>query len=321
MNKPYVYVTRKVTAEALRELEEVAEVGMWDKEEEAVDRETLLKESRAADGLVTMLTDELDEELFEGANHLKVVANTAVGYDNVDIAAAKKHHVTVTNTPDVLTETTADLAFALMMAAARRIVEAAEYVRRGDWSVWSPMQMAGSDVHHKTIGIVGMGRIGQAVARRAKGFGMRILYHTRSRKYEAEREIGAEYASFDQLLRASDFVIALTPLTDETKEMFNKSSFNKMKATAVFVNAGRGGTVDEQALVEALEQNKIAAAGLDVYQNEPIGKEHPLLKLKNVVALPHIGSASMETRLEMIKLAARNVAQVLRGEEPDTPVN
>lgn len=320
MNKPYVYVTRKVPKEALEELGEVAEIGMWDKEEEAVNRVELLKEAKQADGLLTMLTDRVDNELLENAKRLKVIANNAVGYDNIDVVAAAKRGVSVTNTPDVLTETTADLTFVLMMATARRLVESAEYVKIGEWTAWSPMQMAGFDIHHKTIGIVGMGRIGQAVAKRAKGFGMRILYHNRNRKPEAENELGAEYTDFNSLLENSDFVVSLIPMTDETKEMFNMNAFNKMKTTAVFVNAGRGGTVDEQALIEALKQNKIAAAGLDVYQNEPIGKDHPFLKLRNVVALPHIGSASKETRVKMIKLAARNIAQVLSGNEPATPV-
>lgn len=320
MTKPYIYVTRKVPEKALQTIAEVAEIGMWQEAEQPVPRDVLLEEAVRADGLITMLTEQIDRELLERADRLKVVANVAVGYDNVDVGAAREKGIVVTNTPDVLNDTTADLTFALMMAAARRLVEAAEYVKEDRWTVWSPMQLAGRDIHHKTVGIVGMGRIGQAVAKRAKGFDMEILYHNRNRKPEAERELGAEYVGFEELLARADFVICLTPLTDETKEMFNREAFHRMKDSAVFVNVARGGVVDEGALEEALRNREIAAAGLDVYQKEPIGSDHPLLRLPNVVALPHIGSASRETRIAMIELACRNAALVLTGKEPETPV-
>lgn len=320
MKKPYVYVARKVPDEALRPIANVAEIGMWQEAEQPVPRDVLMEEAARADGLVTMLTEQMDEELFENADRLKIVANVAVGYDNIDVEAARNHDVIVTNTPGVLTDTTADLTFALMMAAARRVIEAAEYVKEDKWTVWSPMQLAGLDIHHKTIGIVGMGRIGQAVARRSKGFDMEILYHNRNRRPETERELGAEYVGFEELLKRSDFVICLTPLTAETNEMFNAGAFRKMKNSAVFVNVARGGVVDEAALEKALRTGGIAAAGLDVFQNEPIASTHPLLQLKNVAALPHIGSASRETRIKMIELACRNAALVLEGKAPETPV-
>lgn len=320
MEKPYVYVTRKVPEEALGELREVAEVGMWPEAEKPVPRDVFLKEAKRAEALVTMLTETVDSELFERAEKLKVVANVAVGYDNVEVGAARERGIIVTNTPDVLTDTTADLAFALLMAAARRLVEAAEYVKEGKWTVWSPMQMAGLDIHHKTIGIVGMGRIGQAVAKRAKGFDMDILYHNRSPKPETERELGAEYVGFDELLERADFVVCMVPLTEETKDLFNAEAFRKMKTSAVFVNAARGGVVDEKALEDVLRQKEIAAAGLDVFKGEPIAANHPLLSFDNVVALPHIGSASRQTRMAMIELACRNVSLVLQGQKPETPV-
>ncbi|HEX7065533.1 MAG TPA: D-glycerate dehydrogenase [Bacillales bacterium] len=321
MNKPYVYVTRRVPEETLADLRQRAEIGMWPEEEKPVPREVLLREAERADGLVTMLTEKVDRELLERAGRLKVVANVAVGHDNVDIEAAAKCGVTVTNTPDVLTDTTADLTFAVLMAAARRIVEAAEYVKEDKWTVWSPMQMAGLDVHHKTLGIVGMGRIGETVAKRGKGFDMEIMYHNRNRKPEVEQKLGAVYSDFNELLAKADFVVSLTPMTRETRNMFNAEAFRKMKKSAVFVNVARGGVVDEKALEAALRNGEIAAAGLDVFQNEPISSDHPLLHLENVVALPHIGSASLETRTAMIELACRNAALVLRGQSAETPVN
>lgn len=321
MAKPYVYITRKIPKEAYRALEGFVEVGMWPKEEDPIPRDVFLQEAERADGLVTMLTEQVNEEVFRVGENLKIVANVAVGYDNIDVRAADEHGVIVTNTPDVLTDTTADLTFALLMAAARRIVEAAEYVKQDRWSVWSPLQMAGLDIHHKTIGIVGMGRIGQAVAERATGFGMNILYHNRNRKPEAEQRLGARYTNFTDLLAQSDFVVCLAPLTDDTKDMFNAEAFRSMKSSAVFVNVARGGLVDESALADALRNGEIAAAGLDVFKNEPIASTHPLLQFKQVVALPHIGSASRQARMDMMDLACRNAALVLRGEKPETPVN
>lgn len=321
MDNPYVFITRKVPAETIKAIREVADVKMWDHEDQPVPREVLLEEASYATGLFTMLSDQVDQELLDRAPHLKVVGNLAVGYDNIDIEAATARGVTICNTPDVLTDTTADLTFALLMAAARRMMEAQQYIEEGKWVNWSPLLMAGQDVHHKTIGIVGMGRIGETVAKRATGFDMNIQYHNRSRSEKAEQELGAKYVSFDELIETSDFVVNLTPLTAETKGMFNKDVFRKMKETAIFVNAGRGGSVVEMDLVQAIENNQIAGAGLDVFEKEPIPEDHPLLQFPNVVCLPHIGSSSVETRMEMCRLTARNIRDVLNGEKPEAAVN
>lgn len=211
-----------------------------------------------------------------------------------------------------MTESTADLTFALLLAA-RRIIEASDWIKQGKWTGWGPLLLAGADVHHKTIGIVGMGSIGRAVARRAKGFGMNILYHNRKRNPEAEKELGASYAPFDELIGQADFVVCLTPLTEETKHLFNRSAFQKMKKSAIFINVSRGQVVDERDLYDALIHNEIAGAGLDVFAEEPISKEHPLVGLPQVTALPHIGSASRETREEMMRLCAENIALVLKA--------
>lgn len=320
MQKPYVYITRKLPEETLAELKKRAEVNMWPHEEEAVPREVLMAEAKKADALLTMLSDNIDADLLKDASSLKVIANLAVGYDNIDISSAAKLGITVCNTPDVLTDSTADLAFSLILAAARRIVESANYVKEGKWDSWGPLLLAGADVHHKTIGIVGMGRIGEAVARRAKGFDMKILYHNRNRKPEAELSLDAEYREFHELLKESDFVVSLAPLTSETKGMFNREAFQSMKESAIFINAGRGASVDEDALVEALKLKNIAGAGLDVFVKEPIDPEHPLLSMNQVVALPHIGSASVETRMKMAELACRNISNILDGKDPETPV-
>ncbi|WP_079507125.1 2-hydroxyacid dehydrogenase [Mesobacillus jeotgali] len=319
--KPYVFITRRMPEETIADLTDRFEVKMWDHEDIPAPREVLLAEAKKASGMITMLSDKIDEELLSAGENLKVVANLAVGFDNVDLEAATKRGIVVTNTPDVLTETTADLTFALLMAAARRIVEAADYIKADKWKGWGPYLLAGNDVYGKTIGIVGMGKIGEAVARRAKGFGMDILYHNRSRKPEAEKEIGAIYSSFDDVVTKADFVVSLAPLTAETKNLFTAEVFAKMKKSSIFINVGRGPVVDEQALYEALKRGEIAAAGLDVFEKEPISAGHPLLELPTVTALPHIGSASTETRTTMIRLCSANVKVVLSGDTPKTVVN
>ncbi|WP_221566649.1 D-glycerate dehydrogenase [Alkalihalobacillus sp. TS-13] len=321
MDNPSVFITRKVPEDTIAPLREVADVKMWDYEDTPVPRDILLEEAETATALYTILSDGIDRELFERAKHLKVVGNLAVGYDNVDVGAATEHGVVVCNTPDVLTDTTADLAFALLMAAARRIPEAEQYIKEGKWGNWSPLLLAGQDIHHKTLGIVGMGRIGESVAKRATGFEMEILYHNRSRNEKAEKELGATYALFDEILERADFVLNLTPLTSETKGMFNRNVFSKMKKNAIFLNVGRGGAVVEEDLVAAIKQGDIAGAGLDVFQKEPIPEDHPLVQLPNVVCLPHIGSASVETRKAMCSLTARNIRNVLSGERPEAAVN
>jgi glyoxylate reductase len=262
----------------------------------------------------------VDGELMDAAGEdLRVVANMAVGYDNVDVEAAAERGVVVTNTPGVLDETTADVAFMLLLAAARRLGEGERLLRAGRWEWWGPKQLMGRDVWGKRLGIVGFGRIGQAVARRAKGFGMEILYHNRSRKVGAEEELGARYLDLDELLESADFVSVHTPLSDETHHLIGAAELGTMNPEAIFVNTSRGPVVDEAALADALAEGRIFAAGLDVYEEEP--EVHPkLLELENVVLAPHIGSASVETRDRMAALAAENIVAVLSGEEPKTPV-
>ncbi|MBQ4840994.1 D-glycerate dehydrogenase [Bacillus safensis] len=320
MPKPYVYITRKLDEASLTPLKEVAHVEMWPSEDEPCPREELETQAAKADALLTMLSDQIDETLLSKAPNIKVVANLAVGYDNIDLEAAKKHGITVCHTPDVLTESTADLAFALLMASARRIVEASDWIKDGNWTGWGPLLLAGADVHHKTLGIVGMGSIGTALAKRAKGFNMNVLYHNRSRKPEAEAQLGVTYAAFEELLKQSDFIVCLTPLTPETKDMFNEKAFDLMKNSAYFINVSRGQTVDEDALYEAVTTGKIAGAGLDVFRQEPVSPSHPLTTLRNVTVLPHIGSASVETRKTMMRLCAENIALVLQDEPAKTPV-
>ncbi len=314
------YVTRIVPEQSLDVLRGVSRIAVWNFEELPVSREELLAQVRSADALITMLTDRIDAEVFARGKNLKIVANAAVGYDNIDTEEARTRGVIVTNTPDVLTETTADLAFALLLATARRIPQASAYLREGKWKTWSPLLMAGQDVHGATLGIVGLGRIGMGVARRARGFGMRVLYHNRNRNPEAEAGLEVAYRSLDDLLRESDFVVMLAPQTDDTHHLIGGRELSLMKRTACLINAGRGPLVDETALYEALKAERLFAAGLDVFEKEPVGPDHPLLKLPNVVALPHIGSASIRTRTAMTDLAAANVRAVLTGESPLTPV-
>lgn len=244
----------------------------------------------------------------------------AVGYDNIDVAACAARKIAVGNTPGVLTETTADLAFALLLATARKVVESERALRSGEWQTWSPMQFTGLDVHHATLGIVGMGRIGYEVARRASGFQMTILYHNRSRNADAERDFGAQHVSLETLLERSDFVSLHTPLTPETRHFFDAEQFARMKPTAIFLNTARGPVVNQADLVEALRTKRILAAGLDVFETEPLSPNDPLLTLENVVLLPHIGSASVATRTNMAVLAAENLVAGLQGRPLPHPV-
>jgi len=267
------------------------------------------------------LTDKIDAELMDRAPRLRVVSNYAVGFDNVDIDAASKHGIIVTNTPGVLTETTADFAFALMMAAARRIVEGDKAVRAGKWMTWGPMILLGQDVHKATLGILGLGRIGAAVARRAKGFGMKIHYFDVIRNRQAEQELGIRYADLDKLLSESDFVTIHANLTPETHHLIGPKQFGLMKKNCILVNASRGPMVDNMALYEALRDGKIAYAALDVTEPEPIPKDHPLLTLNNVIIAPHIASGSVATRTKMALMAADNLIAGLKGEMPPNPVN
>jgi glyoxylate reductase len=280
----------------------------------------LIARAQDKDGLICQIVSLIDEEVLAAAPTLKVVSNVAVGFNNIDVAAARRRGVVVTNTPDVLTETTADFAWTLLMAAARRVVEADHFARSGQWQRWQWDLLWGADVHGKTLGVVGFGRIGRAVARRASGFDMRVLYHDAVRADAAvERELRATSVSLDTLLSEADFVTLHTNLTPETRHLVNERTLRRMKKTAVLVNAARGPIVDEAALVRALGEGWIAAAGLDVFEEEP--KIHPgLTPLANVVLAPHIASATGDTRLAMASLAVRNCLAVLDGMPPLTPV-
>lgn len=287
-----------------------------------IPRTELLDAVRGVDAILAILTERIDGELLDAAGpQLRIVANMAVGYDNIDVPAATARRVPITNTPGVLTETTADLAFALLMAAARRFSDAERFLRNGEWKYWSPSLLLGADIHGKTLGIYGMGRIGQAVARRARGFGMRVLYHNRTRLAPAlEHELSAEFVDKATLLAASDFVSVHCPLTPETRHSFGPAEFAAMKPTAVFVNTARGPVVDEAALASALRARQIFAAGIDVFEEEPrILPE--LLACENAILLPHVGSATFDTRGKMAEVAARNIIARLQGERPPNCVN
>lgn len=308
--KPIIFITQKLPDEAVSGLQESFEVRMWEDEAAPAPREELLRQAKEANALWTMLSDKIDREVFENAPNLKIVSNLAVGFNNIDLHAAHEHHVMVTNTPEVLTESTADLTFALLLATARRIVEAEKTVRSGEWKSWTPMGMAGQNVGGATLGIIGMGRIGEAVARRAQGFGMEVLYHNRTRRSFED----VKYAELDELLGKSDFVVLLTPLTEETRGMIGARELGLMKETACLINVARGGIVDEAALYDALKSNGIWGAGLDVFEQEPVPLDHPLLTLPNVTVLPHIGSATVQTRLAMMAMNAKAIKACLEGE-------
>jgi glyoxylate reductase len=283
-------------------------------------RAELLEHVADADALLCMLTERVDAEVLDAAPRLRVVANFAVGFDNVDVPAATEHGVVVTNTPDVLTEATADLTWTLILAAARRAGEAERMVRSGTWRAWGPTQLLGQPVWGQVLGVVGMGKIGRAVARRALGFGMRVQYHNRSRDPEAERELGATYVELDELFSTSDVVSLHAPLNAESRHVVDAAALARMKPTAVLVNTARGPLVDEVALVDALRAGTIAAAGLDVFEREP-ELAPGLAELEQVVLLPHIGSATTEARGAMAELCCHNILAVLGGNEPLTPLN
>lgn len=321
MAKPRVYVCRALPDPALAIVRAVAEVRLWEREDVPPPRDVLLREIAECEGVLTLLTDRVDVEFLSRSPRLRVVANMAVGFDNIDVPAATRARVVVTNTPDVLTETTADFAFTLILAAARRLVEADAFTRAGKWKTWSPMLLAGQDVHHATLGLVGLGRIGSAVARRAKGFEMRVIYYDPVRRQDLESQLGIEFRAMDEVLKSADIISVHVPLMAETRHLIGREQFKMMKRSAVFVNAARGPIVDQAALAEALRTRTIYAAGIDVFEQEPVSAGDPLLALENVVVAPHIASASIPTRTRMATLAAENVAAVLQGKRPPTPVN
>lgn len=285
-------------------------------------REDLLDRVRGADGLLCLITDRIDADLLDAAGtQLRVVSQMAVGVDNVDVDACTARGILVGNTPGALTETTADIAWALILAAARRVVESAEFVKRGDWKTWGPLLMAGVDVHDRTLGVVGFGQIGQAVARRAQGFGMRTLYWNRTPRPERAAQLGAQLRSLDQLLAESDFVSLNVALTDDTHHLIDAAALAAMQPGAILINTARGPIVDEAALADALRDGRIAGAGLDVTEVEPIDPASPLLTMNNVVVLPHIGSASLATRAKMADIAVANLRAALADQPMPHRVN
>ncbi len=318
--KPKILVTREVFDDVLGYLRQHFEVTS-NQDDVQLDPERLAGLAADKDGLMTALTERVDEALLSRGPKIKAVCNIAVGYNNIDVAACTRRGVMVTNTPGVLDESTADLAWALILATARRVTEAEAYLRNGEWKRWYLKQMLGADVHGATLGIIGMGRIGQAVARRAAGFEMKVIYHNRSRlDPETEDRIGATYTNKEQLLEQSDFVVLQVPYSAGTHHLIGEADLKRMKPTAILVNTARGGVVDDAALVKALKDGTIRAAGLDVFENEP-ALNPGFLDLRNVVLLPHIGSSTESTRRAMAMTAARNLVAALTGGSPPNLVN
>ncbi len=315
-----VYVTRELPSAALDLLAEAVAVRVWPDELPAPP-EVLLAEAADADALLTLLTDRIDGAIMAAAPRLRVISNMAVGYDNIDVEEASRRGILVTNTPGILTETTADFAFALLLAAARRVVEADRYTRQGRWKTWGPQVLLGQDVYESTLGVVGLGGVGLGVAKRGRGFGMRVLYCETARKPKEERRYGLVYVEMDQLLAESDFISLHTPLTTETHHLIGERELALLKPTAVLVNTARGAIVDQRTLWRFLKERRIAAAAIDVSEQEPIAPDDPLLGLDNIIITPHIASASVATRLGMARMAVDNLLTALRGQVPPQCVN
>jgi lactate dehydrogenase-like 2-hydroxyacid dehydrogenase len=320
--RPRVFVSRKIPDEGLALIIAQSNADIWP-DEMPPSRDELLRRVEGVDGFLSMLTDRVDDELLDRAGpQLKVVSNYAVGFDNIDVPACSKRGIAVGNTADVLTETTADAAFALLMAAARRIPEAYDYVRQDRWKTWGPMLLLGPDVHHATLGILGFGRIGREIAKRARGFDMQLVYYdVQAASPEEEQRLGARRASMDEVLAQSDFVTLHVNLTPETHHLMNRERFSKMKRSAILVNASRGPVVDPDALYEALKNGVIAGAALDVTEPEPMPGDHKLLTLPNCLIVPHIASASFATRGKMASIAAENVFAGIRHQPLPSFVN
>jgi len=320
MPLPKAYVTRRIQDAGLSLLPGRVDFEVWEKTA-PVEREVLLEKAPGVQGLLCTLSDRIDEELLSRCPGLRVVSNYAVGYDNIDVEAATRRGVLVTNTPDVLTNATADVAFTLILASARRVVEANEFLRSGEWVTWHPDLLLGQDVSESVLGIVGMGKIGQAVARRAAGFSMKILFFNRSPKPDLEKELGARQVSLDELLRESDFVSLHCPLSAETKGLIGERELRMMKKSSILINTSRGPVVDQKALYRACSEQWIWGAGLDVFEKEPVPLDEPLLTLKNVTTIPHLGSATIKAREGMARKAAENLLAALEGKKPTDLVN
>ncbi|MFC1931995.1 2-hydroxyacid dehydrogenase [Chloroflexota bacterium] len=315
-----IFITRMVPQEAIDMLTPHAEIDIWE-DEDTPPREELLRRIADIDGLLLWGVDDIDSAAMDAAPNLKVIANIAVGYNNIDIEAATRRGIRVSNTPGVVTETTADLAFGLLLSIARRITETNNLTLKGGWKMWGPMDMLGQDVHHKTLGIVGMGRIGSAIAKRASGFSMKVVYHDAIRRTD-EAELGVEYIDdIPTLLGMSDFITLHVPLMKETRHLIGAKEFSLMKPTAILINASRGGVVDQKALYEALKKKKIWGAAIDVTEEEPISPNDPLLTLDNIIITPHIGTQTWGTGVEMSVLAVENLLAGLKGEPMPTCVN
>lgn len=314
LGRSKVFVAKPVSEKVIEYISKYCDCEMWDNEK-GIPGDVLLEKMKDVDGLITSGI-KVDEEFLNGSPKLKVVSNMAVGYNNFDIDVMKKRNIVGTNTPYVLNDSVADLIFALVLSSARRVVEMDRYVRANKWKASDEKELFGIDVHHKTMGIIGMGRIGEAVAKRARlGFDMDVLYYNRHRKLKVEESLDIKYAGFETILKKSDFVVLMTPLTKDTYRLMDHHEFEMMKSTAIFINASRGQTVNEMALIGALKNGDIRAAGLDVFEHEPIKKDNPLLDMENVVLLPHLGSATEKTRFDMAMMAAESMVKVLQGEE------
>jgi glyoxylate reductase len=322
--KPKLFITRELFPDVIEKLKQYYDVEVWDRYHQPP-YEVLLEKVREVDALVSLLTDKIDCNLLQQAKRLRIIAQYAVGYDNIDVECATRLGIYVTNTPEVLTEATAELTWALILAVARRIVEADHFVRWGEWwrtkTAWHPTMMLGVELKGKTLGIVGLGRIGSRVAEIGKAFGMRVIYYDLIRKEDLEKKLGIEYRDLDTLLQEADIVSIHTPLTKETYHIINEERLKKMKRTAILINTARGAVVDTEALIKALREGWIAGAGLDVFEGEPIPPNHPLTAFKNVVLVPHIGSATYEARHAMAELVAENLIAFYEGRVPPTLVN
>jgi len=318
--KPKVFVTRKLPEKALEMIRAECDMEI-NPHDRVLTKEEIISGVSGKDGLLCLLTDEIDEEIIDSGKNLRIIANYAVGYNNIDVGVATERKIPVTNTPGVLTDTTADMAWALIFAIARRVVEADKFTKEGKYKGWGPMMFLGGDIYGKTLGVVGLGRIGKSVVKRAKGFDMRVLYFDAFRADEkVEEELGIEYVSLEELLKESDFVSIHVPLLPSTHHLIGEKELLMMKKTAYLINNSRGPVIDEEALVKALRDKEIAGAALDVFENEP-ELSPGLADLKNVVITPHISSASIETRTKMAVMAAENLLAGLKGIRPPNIIN
>lgn len=321
MEKPKVFATRELPERGLGAIRKRFDTEVWG-DYAPPPKSVIIEKAAKVDALVTLLSDKINAEVFDAATSLKIVSQFAVGFDNIDVKEATRRGIYVTNTPGVLTETTADFAWTLLMAAARRVVEADMYVRTGKWKVgWHPTMLQGRDVYGATLGIVGLGRIGSSIAKRAKGFEMKVLYYDVARRQDLENELNIEYVGIEELLQRADFVTINVPLLKSTYHLINEEKLKLMKKTAILINNARGPVIDEKALYEALREGVIAGAGLDVFEQEPTSSGNPLLTLKNVVVAPHISSSSFETRSRMSEMVAENLISFFEGRIPPNLVN